>query len=144
LDYRTLERRRHFCEEEVRLNRRLAPEVYLGVVPVTCGDDGRLEVGGAGEVVEWAVKMERLPAGAASDARLRRGDPEAGPDLFVALARRLAAFHDAAESGEHVATFGRFAAIARNARENFEQSEPHVGLTVSRAVSDRLRDLTES
>ena len=60
LDYTTLERRRHFCEEEVRLNRRLAPSVYLGVVPVTRVGD-RLRVEGDGSVVEWAVKMERLP-----------------------------------------------------------------------------------
>src|SRR3954471_13198750 len=60
VDYRTLERRRHFCEEEVRLNRRLAPEVYLGVVPVTReGKTIRME--GTGEVVEWAVKMKLLP-----------------------------------------------------------------------------------
>src|SRR4051794_38858838 len=60
LDYPTLDRRRHFCREEVRLNRRLAPEVYLGVVPVV-DRDGSLAVGGEGRVVEWAVAMTRLP-----------------------------------------------------------------------------------
>src|SRR5438094_7193734 len=60
LDFSTLDRRRHFCAEEVRLNRRLAPAVYLGVVPVAQGGTGvRVEV--PGEVVEWAVKMQRLP-----------------------------------------------------------------------------------
>src|SRR4051794_2610360 len=52
LDFSTLELRRHFCAEEVRLNRRLAPDVYLGVVPVSA--DGRFE--GDGEPIEWAVK----------------------------------------------------------------------------------------
>src|SRR5262245_44102693 len=51
LDYSTLTRRRHFCEEEVRLNRRLAPDVYLGVVPIT-RTAGGIRVGGHGEVVE--------------------------------------------------------------------------------------------
>ena len=60
LDFTTLERRHHFCHEEVRLNRRLAPDVYLSVVPVVRTPGGvRLEV--EGEVVEWAVKMRRLP-----------------------------------------------------------------------------------
>src|SRR5437868_11906791 len=60
LDFGTLEKRKHFCEEEVRLNRRLAPAVYLGVVPVTRGATGaRFE--GEGEPVEFAVKMARLP-----------------------------------------------------------------------------------
>src|SRR5689334_12149222 len=60
LDFSTLAKRRHYCDEEVRLNRRLAPEVYLGVVQVTC-DHGRVRVEGGGEVVDWAVKMRRLP-----------------------------------------------------------------------------------
>src|SRR5512144_3180845 len=68
LDFSTLERRRHFCEEEVRLNRRLAPQVYLGVVPVARSPQG-LRFEGTGEVVDWAVKMQRLP----EDATLREG-----------------------------------------------------------------------
>lgn len=60
LNFSTLEKRRHFCNEEVRLNRRLAPDVYLGVVPVAQTPRGpRFE--GEGEVIEWAVKMRRLP-----------------------------------------------------------------------------------
>src|SRR5690348_15607502 len=59
LDFRTLEARRHFCEEEVRLNRRLAPRVYKGVVPVTQSGE-RIQIDGDGEVIDWAVHMERL------------------------------------------------------------------------------------
>jgi aminoglycoside phosphotransferase family enzyme len=61
LDLSTLERRRHNSEEEVRLNRRLAPDVYLGVVALTRDTAGRLRLEGAGEPVEWLVKMQRLP-----------------------------------------------------------------------------------
>ncbi len=79
LDFSTLEKRLHFCQEEVRLNRRLAPDVYLGVVPVV-----RTKIGvrweGEGEVVEWAVKMQRLPAEATLQERLRRG--EVGVELI--------------------------------------------------------------
>src|SRR5436309_8030766 len=60
LDFSTPEKRLHFCEQEVRLNRRLAPSVYLGVVPVVRTAQGvRFE--GEGEVIDWAVKMQRLP-----------------------------------------------------------------------------------
>src|SRR5262249_50458062 len=90
LDYSTLERRRHFCEEEVRLNRRHAPDVYLGVVPVTRHDAG-LRVGGEGEVVEWAVHMRRLPSDATLLQRLRRG--EVNEALIDRLAVRVAEFH---------------------------------------------------
>jgi|SRR5579883_3033620 len=61
LDNRTLEARRFGCEEEVRLNRRLAPEVYLGVVPLRMRADGSLGLGSQGEPVEWLVRMRRLP-----------------------------------------------------------------------------------
>src|SRR3974377_1705594 len=77
LDFSTLEKRRHFCEEEVRLNRRLAPQVYLGVVPVVRAGQG-LQFEGEGEVIEWAVKMQRLPDEATLQERLRRGEVGVG------------------------------------------------------------------
>ena len=59
LDFTTLERRRHFCQEEVRLNRRLCADTYLGVVPIVEG--GGVAVEGRGTAVDYAVKMRRLP-----------------------------------------------------------------------------------
>ena len=141
LDFRTLGQRQHYCSREVTLNRRLAPDVYLGVVPVTRSADG-LAVEGDGEVVEWAVKMRRLPHDATLLARLRHGEVSA--HTVEAIAARIAAFHAAAEGGESVAAFGRFEVVAGNARENFAQAEPWAGLTVSRAVFDRLRTLTHA
>src|SRR3990167_10530759 len=58
VDYSTLEARRHFCEEEVRLNRRMAPGLYLGVTGIT-GTTASPEIGGAGPVLEYAVCMRR-------------------------------------------------------------------------------------
>src|SRR5262245_57539521 len=90
LDFSTPEKRRHFCEEEVRLNRRLAPQVYLGVVPVA-ESGGRLRLEGPGPPVEWAVKMQRLPDGATLLGWLRRGELTA--ERCGELGRRLAEFH---------------------------------------------------
>jgi aminoglycoside phosphotransferase family enzyme len=61
LDFRPLAAREKNCREEVRLNRRLAPDVYLGVVPLTLEQDGRLEIAGSGDVIDWLVEMRRLP-----------------------------------------------------------------------------------
>jgi aminoglycoside phosphotransferase family enzyme/predicted kinase len=141
LDFSTLDRRRHDCDEEVRLNRRLAPSVYLGVVPIT-QTGTKVSVEGQGEVVEWAVKMERLPDDATLLNRLRRGEVDAA--VVEKLACTVTGFHARAEGGARIAAFGRFEIVAGNARENFEQSVPQVGVTVSRAVFDRLRVLTES
>jgi len=140
LDFRTPEQRRHFCGEEIRLNRRLAPAVYLGAVPVTCsGQAIRME--GDGEVIDWAVKMRRLPEAATLKARLRSRSVGVGP--IESLARKIARFHARAEAGGHVASFGRFEVVAGNARENFSQSWAHLGSAVSPGVFARLKTLTD-
>ncbi len=142
LDFTTLARRRIACEEEVHLNRRLAPAVYLGVVPVARRRGGGLHVGGEGPAVEYAVEMRRLPEEATLLSRLGRG--ELGEGLVETLARRLADFHRRAGSGPEVARQARFEVVARNARENFEQIRPFRGRTVSDPVWERLRRLTEA
>jgi aminoglycoside phosphotransferase family enzyme/predicted kinase len=141
LDFTTLEKRRHFCAEEVRLNRRLAPSVYQAVVPVTAAGPS-VHLAGDGPVVEWAVQMTRLPAEATLERRLQRG--EVAPERLEALARRLADFHASARSDAPVAEQGRFAVVAGNARENFAQARPLIGTTLSAAVFDRLQALTEA
>lgn len=140
VDFTTLDKRKHDCDEEVRLNRRLAPGVYGAVVPVT-RDGDRVRVGGSGDVVEWAVEMVRLPDDATLKARLAAD--KVTPAQIEALARRLAEFHRAADRGEHISRFGRFDVVAGNARENFAQTAGHVGNTVRPAVYNRLFELTE-
>jgi len=140
LDFSTLDLRRHFCDEEVRLNRRLAPDVYLGVVPVT--DDGSgVRFEGRGETVEWAVKMRRLPEAATLEQRVLRD--EIDESHVRSLALRLAEFHANAARSAAIAAFGRFEVVYRNIRENFIVSAPQVGNTISTPVRDRLVSLTE-
>ncbi|MBI4539563.1 MAG: AAA family ATPase [Gemmatimonadetes bacterium] len=141
LDFTTLEKRLHFCREEIRLNRRLAAGVYLGVVPIT-ERNGRIEVGGHGRVLDYAVMMERLPPHATLRERLRRGEVDEA--AIGTLARRIARFHAGADGGPAVARYGRWEVVARNARENFVQSRRHVGATISAAVFRRLEALTEA
>lgn len=136
LDFRTLETRRHFCAEEVRLNRRLAPEVYQGVVPVTRSGDG-LRFGGEGEAIEWAVQMERLPEEATLLNRLRRRELDASQ--VERLAQRIAAFHRAAETSPRIAAFTRFDSVAGNVRDNLDVPLADVDTMVRRSVLKRLR-----
>jgi aminoglycoside phosphotransferase family enzyme/predicted kinase len=141
LDFTTLDKRLHFCREEVRLNRRLAPDVYLGVVPVVRAADG-LRFDGEGEPVEWAVKMRRLPDGATLLDRVRRD--EASPELVAALARRVAAFHRAADANARTAACGRFEVVAKNVADVLARAAACVGPVVSEAVFDRTRELFEA
>ena len=124
------ETRERFCHAELRLNRRLAPGVYLGVVPVVRTPDGRYAVEGdpaAGEVVEHAVKMRRLPDDRTLDRLLAAG--EAPADLAERLARRLIAFHESAAVVPNDREFaGAPAERAWWARE-FGEASPFVGDT---------------
>ncbi|RMG34652.1 MAG: aminoglycoside phosphotransferase [Gammaproteobacteria bacterium] len=115
LDFSTLEKRRRACEEEIRLNRRLAPEVYLGVVPVT----GSLEAPrfeGEGPVVEWAVKMRAFPA----DATLDRAD-RLQEEQIDAIAQRIALFHAAIALAPEGSAFGLPDQVRRPVTQNFVQ-----------------------
>lgn len=130
LDYSTLERRRHFCDEEVRLNRRLAPRVYLGVAAVVRSGDGRLRIRteGAerpeGEIVEWAVEMLRLPTEGMLYRRLENG--EFDDRQTAALANLLVRFHAEAPTGDEVDEYGTFEAVEKEILENLEQIERFV------------------
>lgn len=137
LDFTTLEKRLFFCHEEVRLNRRLAPDIYLKVVPLVQSDGGvRME--GRGKPFEYAVKMVRLPAdrmmerlldtGGVTDAAMRE------------LARRIARFHEAAEWSSAIAAYGEPAAVWRNWEDNFAQAEQFRDVTISSREFDLIRE----
>ncbi|MBJ6765773.1 AAA family ATPase [Myxococcaceae bacterium JPH2] len=130
LDFRTLEQRKHFCLSEVALNSRLSPEMYLGVEPIV-RRGSRLHLGGEGEVVEYAVKMQRLPSEQMLDARIAAGRVSTAD--IERLARMMERFHRAAPSGPSVSRFGVPAEIARDWAENFDQSRPFIGTTHSAA-----------
>jgi uncharacterized protein len=145
LDFRTLEQRRAACDDEVELNRRLAPGVYLGVVPILRGRDGAHRIGSLGgaerevgapqardegELVEWAVEMVRLPDLDAADRRLRDG--RLGRADLERIAAHLAAFHDCARCDDETARFGALDVIEHNVRENFDQMRADAQLYLTR------------
>jgi aminoglycoside phosphotransferase family enzyme/predicted kinase len=121
LDYSTPRLRRHFCEEEVRLNRRLAPGIYLGVVSLR-ERDGKLQIGedGNGREVDTVVLMQRLPEEAMLSKLVEKG--RAGDEHIDALARRLASFYRHAPRPPPEKGFGTPAALRRDLLENFEQT----------------------
>lgn len=136
LDFTTPELRRVACESEVHVNAALAPGVYRRVVPITRERDGSLRVDGAGEPVEAAVEMVRLPAAGMLDARLDAGAVD--NELIGSLATLLAAFHARAATGPGVDEHGEPDAVAFNVEENFRQTERFTSAGGSQTVSPRL------
>lgn len=121
LDYTNVDERRRFCEDEVRLNRRISPRMYLGVLPVTREATGAIHLDGEGEIVDWVVEMVRLPAERMLDALLDRGELDADQVQDIALV--LARFHDRAMTGPSVNQHGLAPAVAELVDENIEQLE---------------------
>ena len=91
LDFSTLEKRRAVCEREVQINRRTAPDIYLGVVPIVRTGEGLLAIGGEGEPVEWAVKMRRFDQAELFDRQAHAGTLPL--DLMRSLAKEVADLH---------------------------------------------------
>jgi aminoglycoside phosphotransferase family enzyme/predicted kinase len=141
LDFTTLEKRRFFCLQELRLNQRLSPDVYLGVVEIS-GEAGRCAVGGPGPAVEYAVKMRQLPADRWLSGLLTRG--EASPALMRRIAQRIAAFHAAAGAAEPAGRVGGIDTVRVNTQENFAQTREYVGVTVTAEAYNRVQAYTEA
>ncbi len=140
LDFTTIEKRRTACDDELRLNRRLAPDIYLAVVPVCHGARGyrvALEDCGAGEsVAEVAVRMRRMPQDGMLDRLAVAGRLELVH--MVDVARQLAAFHARAERGPQIEQYGHLACVRGPVEQNFAQTAPYTGTVVSAERCEQL------
>lgn len=133
LDFTAQDRRRFFCEEELRLNARLAPGIYLGIATIGRDAEGRLAVGASGPPAEPCVEMRRLPADGMLDRRAARG--AIGEREIEALAELLARFHRDARRGDEVAVHGTAERVRFLCEENFAALLPWA---VAPAVGDPL------
>lgn len=139
LDYSTVEQRRHFCDEELRLNQRTAADLYLEVVPI--GQEGETYRLGADPAVEYAVKMVQFPQDTLLSALYTRG--ELTEDLIRTLAEQVAAFHLAAETNDHIRTYGTVAKIRHAFDENYEQTQGYVGGPQTQAQLEETQAATD-
>lgn len=141
LDFTTLDRRRFYCEEEVRLNSRLCPEIYLGVVELREAAGGA-SFAGDGRVIDYAVKMKRLPEERMLVHLLERG--EAGVKDMTRIASVLVPFHARAQRGPQIDACGATGVIRGNWEENFRQTAQFVGVTISAQELEDIRRFVES
>ena len=140
LDYTTLEKRHYFCHQEVELNRRLCPDVYLAVVPIVEGDYGvRFE--GQGKATEYAVKMKQLPRDRMLDVLLLRS--RVSEDMIEGVAQKLVLFHQSAGTDAAIASFGGLDVVRRNCDENFAQTEKYIGASVTEGEYGTIRRYTD-
>jgi uncharacterized protein len=141
LDFTSLEKRHYFCNQEVNLNRRLAPSLYLGVVTIT-KDQGAIFLSGPGEVIDYAVQMEQIPEDLLMDKLLQENRVTAS--MIEAIAGKLAHFYATAESGESIDRFARPDRIKQDTDENFEQTGKYVDVTIPQNIYTEIKEKTNA
>lgn len=141
LDYSTLGKRQFYCQKEVELNRRLSPDVYLSVVPIV-KRNGDIFIENNGEVMEYAVKMRRLPHNLMMDALLVKN--KVSPQMVTDVAEKLAAFHRMAETSDSISAFGNLDTVIQNTEENFTQTGKYIGVIISPEAYQAIKAYSNS
>lgn len=141
LDFSTIEKRKFFCEEELRLNRRLCPDIYLDVVPIT-ESDGILRVNGDGKIVDYAVKMEEF-----SQEKIMRHimmKKEVDVEIFDKISDILVGFYSKNRDSDKIKSYGSIKSIRYNTDENFEQMKEFIDVSISKEYYDFIKKTTNS
>tara|TARA_R110002096_G_scaffold189719_4_gene370421 strand:- start:300 stop:1877 length:1578 start_codon:yes stop_codon:yes gene_type:complete len=141
LDFSTLARRKHFCEEELRLNRRLAEPLYLEVLPIT-GTPEQPVIGGEGEPFEYMLKMRQFRQNQLFDQQQESG--ELKPELLSSLAQQVADFHDSLEPIPEDKPLGTPEAVYAAMQENFDQIRPMISDATLLSQLDNLEAWTQT
>lgn len=141
LDFTTLEKRKFYCEEEVRLNRRLAPDTYLDVVTISLDGRGNVKLGQGVEVIDYAVLMKKLPADRMLKTLFYQG--LADEKTMDNLAKKIAVFHQDALTGGHIDEMGNIENIRHNSEENFSETLDYINITIPEYQYKLIKDYME-
>ncbi|MBW1991515.1 MAG: hypothetical protein JRI59_05275 [Deltaproteobacteria bacterium] len=136
LNFTTLRRRHYYLKQELALNRRLCPEIYLAVLPV-CVRGGGVKVGGGGRPLDYVLRMVRLPQERMMDEVADREG--LSRDIMDRIIDRLVPFYRQAATGPRINRFGSPRMIAYNHEENFSRIAKCVGRLLSRELFEEIR-----
>ncbi len=141
LDFTTLEKRKFFCEQEVKLNRRLSPTIYLGVVKIA--KEGNLIIlDDRGELLEYAVQMRQIPEEFLMDKLLEK--KQVTPKMIEAISQKLVKFYFVAETNDLIKSFAKPERVKQDTDENFEQTKKYIGRTIPGEVYEEVKSRTDN
>jgi len=140
LDFTSIEKRKYYCEQEVALNRRLAPTLYLGMVRIT-EEDNKIALDGKGGVVEYAVKMKQIPEEFLMNRLLEK--KEVTFRMMEAISEKLVRFYFSAETSDRIKNFARPERVKQDTDENFEQTEKYIDVTIPSDVYQAVKEKTD-
>jgi hypothetical protein len=138
LDYSTLAKRKYYCHKELRVNRRLCPDIYLEIVPIKKSGHG-LKIKGQGQTIEYGVKMVELPQSKMMSALLRRN--EVKKSQVDKIAEILANFHKKTRTYKGK-RYGSFRAVMRNCAQNFDETRHLRGKLITAKIFDNVESKT--
>lgn len=139
LDFTSLEKRKYYCEQEVILNRRLAPTLYLGVVTIM-EEDNKISLEGRGNPIDYAVKMKQIPEESLMNRLLERKEMDSR--VIEAISEKLVRFYAGAETNDRIQSFARPERVKQDTDENFEQTEKYIDVTISGEVYQEVKERT--
>jgi aminoglycoside phosphotransferase family enzyme/predicted kinase len=139
LDFSTLEKRHHFCQRELELNRRLCSDVYLDVLPI-CKTPSGFSFKTKGKIAEYCLKMKELPKGGFLGELLAKG--RVGEGEINRIISRLRRFYESQKPNREIEQWGTRKKLKISTDENFAQIEPFVGRKISPAAFEAIRHFT--
>ncbi|MBV6622028.1 MAG: AAA family ATPase [Rivularia sp. (in: Bacteria)] len=140
LDYSTLEKRQHFCQEELRLNKKAADEIYLEVVAIIFSDN-KYQLGGTGEAVEYALKMRQFPQETLFSEMFERGKLE--EQHIARLAKVVAQYHQGAATNDYISSFGEVTQVQAAFDENYQQTKKYIGVAQTQQQLNQTKYYTD-
>jgi hypothetical protein len=140
LDFSTLDKRKFYCEEEIRLNRRLCPDIYLNVVSLTKKNDN-IELDGSGQVVDYAVKMKEFPQEHIMTKLLKQG--KINEKIIDNICDILVDFYNSGEQSKEIEQYGSIESVKKNTDENFEQTKTVVNVTIPKDTYDYIKNVAD-
>lgn len=139
LNFSSLEKRKYYCEQELKLNKRLCPEIYEKVVTLTEKEDG-IEIDGSGKVIDYAVKMKEFPQSHIMSFLL--DDDKISFEKIEGLVENLVDFYKSEQSTDEIKKFGEIKTIKQNTDENFEQTKAMLGEVISEKNYRYIKKIT--
>jgi len=131
LDFSTLEKRKYFCEEERRLNKRLCPDIYLDVLPITQMNN-ELELDGKGKIVEYVLKMREFPQEQIMTNLLKQGKID--EETINHICSILVDFYNSQEQLDEITKYGELKSVKQNIDENFDQTKSVTDITIPKNI----------
>ncbi len=140
LDFSTLEKRQHFCQEELRLNQRGAGELYLEVLPITLVGE-QYQLGGTGEAAEYVLKMRQFPQESLLSTFFEQG--KLNETHLDELGRVVAQYHAHAQTNDYIRGFGEVSNVRAAFDENYQQTEKYIGGPQTQAQFTQTKEYTD-